>query len=76
MFGVVKQRVTEPVAENLLAVRITFGITMYNHPVRVNRSAAAGTAKYQLIKFRVESTYEIIQTIDRFPEGNISFVHC
>lgn len=54
---VLNKRLIASVAENLLAVRITFGITMYNHPVRVNRSANARTAKYQFIKFRVESGY-------------------
>lgn len=52
-----KQRVIASVAENLLALRVMFGITMCNDSVLVNRSATTGTAKYQFIKFRVESTY-------------------
>jgi len=57
MFGVVKQRVVASVAENLCAVRIMPGVRVYNRPVRANSSANAATAKYQFIKFRVESTY-------------------
>lgn len=55
-FGVVKPEVTASAAEDLLAVRMMFGVVC-DPPVCGKGSAPSGTAEYPLIQLRVESTH-------------------